>query len=197
MARRNSHLLASIALVALAAGCGTSNPSRFYTLDSTATPGPLPITRVAILVGPVTIPAAVAQPQFVVQVAPNRVEVDEFNRWASPLSDGIARALAGDLSAQLGAPEVATAPMANFDPSYRVTVDVQRFESIRGQAAIIDAVWTVRRISDGQTRSGRTFAQENVQGDSFDALAAAHSQAISKLSSEIAASIRSEAASKS
>jgi hypothetical protein len=39
----------------------------------------------------------VDQPEFVVQVAPNRVDVDEFNRWDAPLNDGIARAVAGDL----------------------------------------------------------------------------------------------------
>jgi uncharacterized lipoprotein YmbA len=61
------------------------------------------------MVGPVTVPAAVDQPEFVVQVAPNRVEVDEFNRWVAPLNDSIARAIAGDLALQLGTSEVATA----------------------------------------------------------------------------------------
>ena len=73
-------------------------------------------------------------PQFVVQVAPNRVEVDEFNRWAAPLNDSIARAVAGDLAALLGTPDVATAPLANFNPAYRVTINVQRFESVSGEA---------------------------------------------------------------
>ena len=54
------------------------------------------------MIGSVSVPATVDQPQFVVQVAANRVEVDEFNRWAAPLSDSIARAVAGDLAAQLG-----------------------------------------------------------------------------------------------
>src|SRR5215471_13635461 len=71
-------LIASVALV----GCSTSKPSRFYSLSATASPG-AGTTNVAVLVGPVTIPAAVDRPQFVVQVADNRVEVDEFNRWDS------------------------------------------------------------------------------------------------------------------
>jgi hypothetical protein len=52
----------------------------------------------------------------------------------------------------------------------------------------------VRSAAGGKTRSGRTIAQETVQGESFDALAAAHSRAIAKLSSDIAAAIRTEAA---
>jgi uncharacterized lipoprotein YmbA len=70
---------------------------------------------------------------------------------------------------------------------------VQRFESIQGQAAVVEAVWVVHKTVGGQTRSGRTTAREPVQGDSFDALAAAHSRALVKLSSDIAAAIRAEA----
>jgi uncharacterized lipoprotein YmbA len=151
------------------------------------------VSNVAVAVGPVSIPAAVDQPQFVVQVAPNRVEEDEFNRWAAPLNDGIARAVAGDLAALLGTPDVAAAPFANFDPNYMVTIEVQRFESIRGEAAVIDAVWTVRKAAGGVTRSGHTVAREDVQGDSFEALAAGHSRAIASISGDIATAIRSEA----
>ena len=64
---------------------GRSAISRFYTLDSTATPDAGPLASYGVIVGPVSVPASVDRPEFVVQVAPNRVEVDEFNRWAAPL----------------------------------------------------------------------------------------------------------------
>ncbi len=196
MARRIVHLIASALLAAAAAGCASAQP-HYYTLDSTASPGGAPAAHVAVAVGPVSVPASVDQPQFVVQVAANRVDVEEFNRWASPLNESIARALAGDLSSQLGTPDVTAAPLANFKPDYRVTVDVQRFESVRGEAALVEAVWVVHRTVGGQTRSGRTITREPVQGDGFDALAAAHSRALVKLSSDIAAAIRAEAANQS
>jgi uncharacterized protein len=62
--------------------------------------------------------------------------------------------------------------MANFAPAYRVTIDVQRFDSVPGQSALVEAVWTVRRTAGGETRSGRRVECEAVQGDGFDALAA-------------------------
>ena len=74
-----------------------------------------------------------------------------------------------------------------------MTIDVQRFDSIQGEAAIVDAVWAVRKTTGGQTRSGRTVAREAVQGEGFDALAAAHSRALGTLSSDIAAAIRASA----
>ena len=192
MARRITQLILIALVAAAAAGCSTT-PARFYSLASTATADGTPATSAAVMVGPVTIPASVDQPGLVVQVAPNRVEVDEFNRWVAPLNDAIARAVASDLVVLLGTPEVATAQLANFTPDYRVTIDIQRFESIQGDAALVEAVWTVRKTAGGETRSGRTVAREPVQGQGFDALAAAHSRAIAKLSADIAAAIRAEA----
>ena len=193
MARRTAHLMVSIAIVAAAAsGCATA-PSRFYTLDPTAlSDGAAPVSY-PIMVGPVSVPAAVDRPEFVVQAAPNRVEVDEFNRWAAPLNDAVAQVVAGDLVKLLGTPNVASAPMANFVPAYRVTIDIQRFDSVPSQAALVEAVWTVHSTAGGETRSGRTVAREAVQGDGFDALAAAHSRALAKMSGEIATAIRAEA----
>ena len=192
MARRIAQLI-SIALAAVVAvGCSTA-PSKFYSLSSTSAADGTPPTAVAVMVGPVTIPASVDQPEFVVQVAANRVQVDEFNRWVAPLGDAIARAVAGDLVVLLGSPEVASSQLANFVPDYRVTIDVQRFESVPGNAATLEAVWTVRKTVGGEIRSGRTVAREPVQGQSYDALAAAHSQALAQMSTDIAVAIRAEA----
>ena len=186
--------LAHLGVVALVAGaCGTSPRSRFYTLDATATPDGTPAASYAVVVGPVSVPASVDQPQFVLRVAPNRVAVDEVNRWAAPLGDSIARVLAGNLATLLGTPRVATAPLANLDAVYRVTIDVQRFESTPGESALVDAVWVVRRSTGGASRAGRTVAREAVQSAGFDALAAAHSRALATVSSDIAAAIRVDA----
>jgi hypothetical protein len=51
----------------------------------------------------------------------------------------------------------------------------------------------VRKAAGAVTRAGRTVAREPVQGDGFDALAAAHSRALAKLSADIAVAIRAEA----
>jgi uncharacterized lipoprotein YmbA len=181
---------------AAAAGCASSS-SRFYTLNSTATGSGTTAASYGVAVGPVAIPALVDRPQFMVQVATNRVQIDEFNRWAEPLNDNIARVIAGDLAALLGTPQVATAPLANFNPAYRVSIDIQRFESVRGKSVVVEAVWVVHRTATGgATCSGRTIASEPVSGDSFDALAAAHSRALAKVSADIAAVIRTEAEAK-
>jgi uncharacterized lipoprotein YmbA len=174
------------------AGCSTA-PARFYTLGSAATADGTPAASYAVLVGPVFVPGSVDRPEFVVQIAPNQVEIDEFNRWAAPLGDAIARAIAGDLAVQLGTSDVAVAPLANFRADYRVSINVQRFESVRGKSVVIDALWTVNKIAGGEVRSGRSISSETPRDDSFDALAAAHSRALVAVSADIAAAIRASA----
>jgi uncharacterized lipoprotein YmbA len=179
-------------LAAAAAGCASAS-ARFYTLDSTATADGAPPVHHAIAVGPVSIPPAVDRPQLVIQVAPNQVTVDEFHRWAAPLDDGVARAVAGDLAVLLGTSKVAVAPVTGFVPTHRVTIDVQRFDSVPGESVLVEAQWSVRPMAGGDIRSGRTVARETVQGKTFDAVAAAHSRALAKVSSDIAAAIRGQA----
>jgi uncharacterized lipoprotein YmbA len=187
------HGTLAVALVAMAmTGCGRSPSPKLYTLDSVAVSDAGPLVRYAIVVGPVRVPASVDRPEMVMQVGPNRVTVDEFNRWAAPLGQSIARTVAGDLTTLLGTPEVATAPLANFDAAYRVTIEVQRFDSVPGEQALLDAVWVVR-AKGGGTRSGRTVASEPVLDASIDALAAAHSRALATLSGDVAAAIRTVA----
>jgi uncharacterized lipoprotein YmbA len=180
-------------VVALSAGCGASAPAKFYTLESHATSDGLPPASYGIVVAQVSVPVVVDRPQFVVQVAPNRVEIDEFNRWAAPLGETIADAVAADLGVRLGTPNVATAMRASFAPTYRITIDVRRFDSIAGQAAVVEAVWAVTTVASGRTLSGKTSARENVQDKGFDALAAAHSRALTHVTQDIAVAVRESA----
>ena len=191
MLARTVRLLSLAAAVILIGGCATA-PSRFYTLDSIAASDGAPAANYTVLVGPVAIPASVDRPEIVVQTAPYRVEIDEFNRWASPLNDSIARVIASDLGQLLGTPDVGLAPLA-LNPAYRVTIDVQRFESIPGQSATVDALWAVRQTASGEVRSGRTVAREATQGPGYQDLAAAHSRALATVSADIAAAIRASA----
>src|SRR4029077_487432 len=158
MSRIGRHVVPLALLTLAATSCGRSAISRFYTLDSVATPDAGPLASYAIVVGPGTVPSSVDRPEFVVQVSPNRVAVDEFNRWAGPLDDNIARVVAGNLSVLLGTSRVARTPLVSFDPAYRVTLDIQRFESTPGQSVLIEAAWTVRPSAGGETSSGRTVA---------------------------------------
>jgi hypothetical protein len=188
--RRIAAIAIACSLTTLAAGCASSPPSRFYTLS--AVPGP-PATSsdLAVTVGPVSVPAAVDRPQIVVTVSANEVRLDETARWASPLEDNIARVVAENLVAMLGTPRVALSLQAASGSSdYRATIDVQRFDSVPGEAATLDAVWVVSRARSGKTETGRTTVREAVSESGYEALAAGHSRALARLSQDIAEAVR-------
>jgi uncharacterized lipoprotein YmbA len=188
--RRLVAIALSSVLVVFAAGCGSSPSARFYTLSSTAAGAGAPSTM-SVAVWPVAVPASVDRPQMVVTVSPNQVRLEELNRWASPLSNDIGRVVAENLVTMLGTPRVAVSPQTlSADADYRVAIEVQRFDSALGEAATLEAVWSVGRLKDGQSRTGRTSARETAPERSFDALAAAHSRALARLSQEIADAVR-------
>ncbi len=181
-----------VLLVALAvAGAGCASPrSSFYTLNATAKPAATGADY-SVSVGPVSVPAAVDRPQIVVWVAPHEIAVDQFHRWASPLPDAIAQVVAEDLGAMLGTARVTVFPRQTAAGArYRVLIDVIRFESAPGEAATLDAAWTVRGAGDGAVRHGRTTSAEPSPGPEFAALAAAHSRALERLSGDVADAIR-------
>jgi uncharacterized lipoprotein YmbA len=184
--------LAALTL-ALAAGCSTPPPARFYTLAATATStAPAPATATLVIaVGPVTVPSIVDRPEFVVSTGPNEVRLDDFNRWAAPVQDGLSRAIAENLVTLLGTPRVVRFPQTlATEPDYRVAVEVRTFESTPGTSAALDAVWTVRRMKDGRTQTGRTSAREPVAESGYGPLAAAHSRAVAHLSDDVARAVK-------
>jgi hypothetical protein len=183
---RHPAVLAILCAMGFVAGCGTSPPSRFYTLSATATSTAAPST-LFVAVGPVTVPAVVDRPEFVVSTGPNELRIDDFNRWAAPLQDNLSRAVAENLVAILGTPRVILFPQPlATDPDFRVAIEVRTFDSVPGNSAALDAVWTIRRAKDGKTQTGRTSAREKVTDSSYESLAAAHSRAVARLSQDIA-----------
>jgi uncharacterized lipoprotein YmbA len=172
-------------VVTFAASCA-SPASRFYTL-SAATAPTTTSSNLSIVVGPVSVPAVVDRPQIVVTTGPNQVRPEEFNRWASPLQNNISRVVAENLVAMLGTPRVILfSQTLGVDPDYRAAIEVQRFESAPGEAATLDAVWTVSRTKDGKSQTGRTTLREVASDKGYDALAAAHSRGLARLSRDIA-----------
>ena len=183
-----------ISLGVLLGACSTSPESRFYTLTmdtASASAGATPFAY-AVSVGPVTLPQVVNRSQFVVDGPGNRVVVLEQRRWAAPLADVIAEATAQYLARDLGGARVTMfAQTASNGAQFDVALDVQRFEMIEGQAAVLDVVWSIKRRAGGAPVVGRSSMREPVAAadDPYDALAAAQARALATMSREIAASL--------
>jgi uncharacterized lipoprotein YmbA len=191
MMKKHVDILISCAIIILIAGCASSPPTRFYTLSSISAPATTPQVNYSVSVGPVSVPAVVDRPQIVVRTGPNKVFIDEFEHWASPLKEDIARIIVENLVSMLGTSQITLFPQSTATgASYRVMIDVLRFDSEPGKAATLDALWTVSSAKDGRSHRGHTTLAEPTQGGDYAALVAAHSRALGQLSGDIAGIIR-------
>jgi uncharacterized lipoprotein YmbA len=175
---------------AIFAGCATQKAD-FYTLSPAAPhEGGRPATSVSVSVGWVSVPELVDRPQIVVDSGANRVDINEFARWAEPLKSQIPRVVAADLAQELNSTRVSASP-AIADPAtvYRVRIDIQRFSATLGESATLDALWSVVPPGAGAPLTGRTTLSEPCAGGGYDALVAAYSRTLAALSHDIAARI--------
>lgn len=196
---RRSALAVMMAAAALA-GCASAPPERFYSLsagmgaaaaDSARTTQAAPAYYIELPA--VSVPQQVARNQLVVTTGAGRVDLLEQERWVSPPSAEIGQALSLAISGELGTIDVFRTPTPDKAPVYRISTNVQRFESAPGQYALIDAVWSVRLAGSQQVLTCRSVAQEPV-GAGYDELVAGHRRAITRISTDIAKAVRTLAA---
>ncbi|SAL47135.1 lipoprotein [Caballeronia udeis] len=186
--------LLSLSVIGLGSlsGCATSPESKFYTLNAVPVVEQSPkVARVAIAIDPVTVPELIDRSQIVTRVDANRVSIDEFARWAELLKSQIPRVLAADLEQFIPGAIVSTYPQRVDDNAYRVSVDVQRFDTSMSGAVTLAVIWSARPPNRGERVSGRSVVHEAADGPGYDALVKAHSRALASVASDIAAAMRS------
>ena len=194
MMRQQIRAAAALGLAALLGGCASAPPEHFYSLSSGMDAAPLAASPgYYIEVAAVSVPQQVARSQLVVSAGEGGIELLEQQRWASPPAAEIGQALSLALSGQLGAIDVfRTQPPAQATV-YRISTSVQRFESAPGRYALLDAVWSVRRVGGAQILTCRSVLREPVTAG-YDALVAGHRRAVLRMASDIAGAIRGQAA---
>ncbi len=92
-----------ILLLALGA-CGSSSPTRYWTIEPVSGTAPRPATAIAsVQVLTVHVPLAIDRLEIVQHDAANRVTVSDFDRWSAPPGNLIRKTLTQDLAARLPA----------------------------------------------------------------------------------------------
>lgn len=185
-------LLASVATLS---GCGATDPSRFYVLSALRSEDAHGEKRqharaVAVGVGPIEVARYLDRPQIVMRTSPNRLDLSEFDKWAEPLADNIARVLSENLSGLLHTDRVLIYPWGATPVDYRVEIRITRFDGQRGGDVLLVSHWTVLKergavvLASRKSRFSRPIA-----GGGLEAVAVAMSEILEQLSREIAATI--------
>ena len=169
---------------ALLAACSSTPPPRFHSLLAGAVPlaQPPAASVLAWRLAPVTLPAQVDQPQFVVRRADDTLVVLEQERWIAPLQDEWRAALAEQLSQTLGSPGASPGPGRK---DWRVTVDVSRFDSAPGRTLLV-LQWSVSARGSAEPMLRCQGRYEQTVAADMAAVAQGHRLAVQRLAAAMA-----------
>jgi len=183
---------AGILFVFLLAGCGSTPPVKYYTLNTMpemqqGNTGVAAADNIAIGLGPVEFPKSLDRPQIVTRKSQNVIEVSEFHRWASSLKGDFLRVLAKNVAVLLPASRVAAYPWSDqFAPTHRVKLTVEQFDGVLAEHVLLNVTWSVvDQEGVNELLVTNSMIKEAVADKSYEALVAAESQALATLSQEI------------
>jgi hypothetical protein len=186
-------LLSCVVVALLVSGClGRSPKPEYYRLASTAAGGAPVASRpeLGVAVGAIEFPRYLDRPEILTRDGAHRLVPAEGARWGASLRSEVQRVLADDLGALLGTTHVSVYPVEpRFPIDYRVIVDVRAFEGVPGQAVTLRARWIVAGLDGRALAVEESQLEQPTASGSWDAFAAAHSQALGMLTRQIAEKI--------
>lgn len=183
-------------LMVVQTGCASSAPSKFYQLNPAG--GQTNVMRddprqgsMLVSIGPVHIPDYLDRPQIVTRSGRNELNLAEFHRWAGSLENDVNRVLVEDISSLLPADRFFVKRWTPYSESqvpvsYRVELRVDRFEGTLGDSVLLKTQWEILSKEKGLLLKRETSVSEPVNGSSYDALVAAMSNTLERLSRTIA-----------
>ena len=187
-----------IALFVLSGCLGSTPPTQFY-LVSPITGDTAPSVSsgqrdLTIAVGPVTVPPYLDRPQLVTRTSRVKLALADFDQWAGPLADTIARVLSDDLTPMIPTERMVLYPWPrNIDPDYQITVEVLQFDRGPGNQVILAARWSLLDRDGKELVMRKIRLSQAAGGADYEAMVTAMGQALETLAQDMATALRSVA----
>ncbi|UVJ41992.1 PqiC family protein [Pseudomonas sp. LS1212] len=166
--------------VLLLLGACRSDPVHYHTLTPTQFGNAQQGASADIEIERITVPAQVDRTQIVVRQGNSGLAILETEWWGASLSDELQSALAEQLNSSVS-PRKAS-----------LRVEVQRFDSVPGQYALVEAKWRLRSLGPGNTIKEMTCrtSLRTPAGATIDDLVAAHQNNVKRLADAISQASR-------
>lgn len=178
-------------------GCASSPPTRFYTLSSLQEGGKELKESgsgqdLVISVGPIKFPEYLDRSEIVTRSSSNKITLSDFDLWAGSLAEDFNQVLAENLSVLLSQGNVIIYPRLRPGlAKYQITMDVIRFDGSLGGDVSLIVRWAILEGKERKVVSLRKSTIIEPSGaKSYEAMVAADSRALEKLSREIADAIK-------
>ena len=126
------------------AGCGSSPPTHFYTVDAMPAAAPQAYAGPPMRVDQMKIPSVLDRPEIVSEYAAGQLKVDDFNHWGAPLGQLLRAGLAADLAARVPAPTVVPSEGPKPTGTIGLSVDILAVGT-GADGMTMDVVWTETR----------------------------------------------------
>jgi len=187
---RSTRYALLLLMVLTISGCkGSTPPVTFYTLTpipaiQNAGSGQTILKDVLIGIGPLKFPKILDRPQIVTRPAPGQIDMAEFKRWGGFLKDDFLSVMAENMATLLGTDQVVVYPWSGgLNPLYRLEFEVHQFDGKLGDSVVLRVSWILKTPDKtDNTHLKRATIVQPVTGPDFDALVAAKSKALEKLS---------------
>jgi hypothetical protein len=179
----------------LVAACGSSPPVRYFalsTMDSVQRQDP--DDAVTLGLGPLRMPEYLNRSQLVTRGGGSELEIDEFSRWAEPLTLALHRVVSTDIDNMMHGVIVIAFPweaVIQDDLNFRLIGEVTRFDADQSGRVVLDIQWgisattgeaaVVIRRSKYETRAARPDDPAIVTSAMNDALAMFSRDVVSEL----------------
>ena len=186
-------LLLGIGLTAACVNLGpATDPSRYFHLPAPeASPAPAAVPA-SIGIGKVTLPGYLGGSHLVRRVGPTEIFRSSSDYWAEPLADQVLMGLKVGLEQQLGTAMIPTYPWRTDQaPSFRLDVQVLRFDADTLGAAELEADWSLTRVTTREvmTRQHGSWRAEAATGRAEDVVPAMGS-VLQQMTADVAAAVR-------
>ncbi len=185
-------LLAFVLAGSVLTACGSSPPSKFYTLSgigSTTGITPVPAIPVFIEMLPVSVSESLSRPQIVLRTARSQVDIREQDRWASSFNVELRDALAAGIVGKSGATDVTRGGRPADANTYRIAIDLQQFDAVVGQEVRTVFGWTITRSDGTQRVVCKMTVNESVNQDSVDAVVDSVQRVVGRVATVIAGNV--------
>jgi len=185
------------AFVSLLVGaCGSSPPVRYFALspmDSVQRQDP--DDAVTLGVGPIRLPEYLNRSQIVTRGGGSELEVDDFSRWAEPLTLAFHRVVSTDVDNMMDGVIVITFPweaVVQNEVDYRLVGEVTRFDANLSGRVVLDIQWAISATTEqGAELIRRTkYETQAARSDDPAIVASAMNDALAMFSRDVVSELK-------
>ena len=190
--------LTLVSLLLVFVGCSPfrakEDPTRYYVLTAKSQGILSSGRKLAVGVGPVTIPGYLERDEIAIAGVASSLELAEYHVWAESLENAVTHVVAKNMSHLLQSPAVVPFPDADTKIAYQAEIVVRRFEMGADKKVHLEASYLINRVpgsGEAQVSRSRDIVVEVANADDYNSIVEAMSGALARLSESISRDVLS------